>query len=91
MNLTCAILFFLQQHILHQRPSGQEDMDVHLRRVLRDHGVHPILPQLPDVVLPGARHDHLHGVVPRHRRAHQRPGETESIIPTHPFLFLLSI
>lgn len=50
-------------------------MDVHLRRVLRHHRLYPVLPQLPDLVLPGARHDHLHGVVPRHSRAHQRPGE----------------
>ena len=81
----------MQQHLLHQRPAGQADMDVHLRRLLRHHGVHPLLPQLPDLVLPGARHDHLHRVVPRHRRAHKRPGEPptsipstgESAIPTH--------
>ncbi|KAL5673312.1 hypothetical protein ACJX0J_017618, partial [Zea mays] len=72
-----------EQHLLHQRPAGQADMDVHLRRLLRHHGVHPVLPQLPDLVLPGPRHDHLHRVVPRHRRAPQRPGRRRGALRPH--------
>jgi hypothetical protein len=80
----------VQQHLLHQRPAGQADMDVHLRRLLRHHGVHPVLPQLPDLVLPGPRHDHLHRVVPRHRRAPQRPGEPPPHSHRHRIRSLLS-
>ncbi|KAG8096823.1 hypothetical protein GUJ93_ZPchr0013g36742 [Zizania palustris] len=36
----------------------------------------PVVPQLPDLVIPRPRHDHLHGVVPRRRLPHPWPGRS---------------
>lgn len=53
-------------------------MDVHLWRLLRHHRVHTLLPQLQVMVLPRPRHDHLHRLVPHHRRRRPRPGNIAS-------------
>lgn len=75
----------LQQHILHQRPVRQEDLDVHIRSLLCHHGVHSVVSQLQNMVVSWSADDLLHCLVLDHCSNCSWPGNIffiETYCPT---------
>nr|DAD26672.1 TPA_asm: hypothetical protein HUJ06_028140 [Nelumbo nucifera] len=64
-------------------------MDVHLRSLLCDDGIHTFLPQLPDLVISRARDDHLYGMVFGHCSSGSWPGKKKKIPSTLLCLFFI--
>jgi len=64
-----------QQHILHKRQSGQENLDLHLWRMLCNNCVHPFFPQLQNLVILRPHDDHLYCMVYDHSFPYQRSGK----------------
>lgn len=52
-----------QQHIFAERSLEQARVDIHFWRVLYDDNLHPLIPQLPNLVLLRPHHDHIYSVV----------------------------
>ena len=77
----------MQQHISAERSLEQARVDIHFWRMLYDDHLHPLIPQLPNLVLLRPHHDHIHSVVYDNCLCLLWPGNQ----PKSPSLFNLSI
>lgn len=76
-----------QQHIFAERSLEQARVDIHFWRVLYDDNLHPLIPQLPNLVLLRPHHDHIYSVVYDNCLCLLWPGNR----PKSPSVFKLSI